>query len=54
MQATDKHGDKHFTVEQWIKVDEFRDWRNRFDRNGDCAQPFLLLACASAFLCRVD
>ena len=54
MQATDKHGDKHFTVEQWIKVDEFRDWRNRFDQNGDCAQPLLLLACANVFLRRVD
>ena len=35
MQPSDKNGDKPFTVEQWVKVEEFVDGRSTFDVNGD-------------------
>jgi hypothetical protein len=35
MQPSDKNGDKPYTVEQWIKVEEFVDGRSEFDPNGD-------------------
>jgi hypothetical protein len=34
LQPTDKHGDMPFTVEHWIKTEEFRDGRSSFDPNG--------------------